>query len=81
MRSSARQSLCPSRFCAAANPVQALISKQRAEAVHEPAIEGAVHCSACGCVWVRDLRGRRHVLGALRPIGTQYRWISAYKLT
>lgn len=79
MRSNARNSLCPSRFCFAHDPVQTLVSKVQADQVNEPALGGAILCSACGCVWVRDDIGGAHVLGTLRKSGLTHEWISAYK--
>ena len=81
MHSNARKSLCPSRFCPAANPMQALVSEAEAEEVKEEAIVGAIRCSSCGCVWVRDPRGVDHVLGMLRRKGTRYEWRSDYTLS
>lgn len=75
----ARTTLCPSRFCNGVNPVQGLVSKRQAELAGEPAIENAVRCSACGCIWVRDPRGISHVLGTLRIEGSRCRWTTAYK--
>lgn len=79
MRFEARSSLCPSRFCCAHNPVQALVSRFLADQVKERALEGAIHCSSCGCVWVRDDLGKAHVLGTLRKTGQLYEWKSLYK--
>jgi hypothetical protein len=72
-------SLCPSQFCAAYDPAQALVSKRQAELVEEGAIEAAIRCSGCGCVWVKDQMGRPHVLGTLRKEGRAYKWLSAYR--
>jgi hypothetical protein len=79
MLSTARKSLCPSRICREDNPAQVLVSKRQAEAVDEPSLDGAILCSGCGCVWVRDARGIAHVLGTLRRSGANYRWDSRYK--
>ena len=79
MRSNIRKSLCPSRFCSAANPSQNLVSKVQAEAVDEPALAGAITCSECGCVWVKDKRGVSHELGTLRRVGTRYQWKTSYR--
>ena len=76
----ARTSLCPSRFCNGVNPAQSLVSKRQAELAGEPAIENAIRCSACGCVWVRDQRPKSHVLGTLKLEGSSCRWITAYKI-
>lgn len=76
----AKRSLCRSRFCNGADPVQALVGKQQAEFAGEAAIENAIRCSACGCVWVRDTRGISHVLGTLRIEGSRCRWTTAYKI-
>jgi hypothetical protein len=78
MFAAARKSLCPSRFCNGANPVQGLVSVAQAERAGEPAIANAARCSGCGCVWVKDPRGTSHVLGTLRIDGSQCRWITAY---
>jgi hypothetical protein len=72
-------SLCPSRFCTAQNPAQELVNLRQAEAVNEPALEGAIRCSGCGCVWVRQPNGNGHVLGTLRKLGRHYDWKSPYK--
>jgi hypothetical protein len=72
-------SLCPSHFCGTHDPAQALVSRRQAELVEEGAIEGAIRCSGCGCVWIKDQRGRPHILGTLRREGRAYRWLSAYK--
>lgn len=74
-----KSSLCPSHFCPASNPVQSLVSERDAELVGEAALEGAIRCSSCGCVWVKDQSARPRVLGTLRSEGRAYRWISAYK--
>ncbi len=74
------KSLCPSRFCNGHDPVQNLVSKRQAEAVDEPALEDAIICSSCGCVYVRDGRGIEHVLGTLRPAGSAYLWKTNYKV-
>ena len=79
MRSNARKSLCPSRLCFAHDPVQTLVSAGQANHVNETALEGAILCSGCGCVWVRDDAGGSHVLGTLRRSGQAYEWISPYK--
>ena len=73
-------SLCPSRFCSAHNPVQSLVSKQQAEAVSESALEGAIICRGCGCVYVRDPRNNTHILGTLRLAGRTYTWKTDYKI-
>lgn len=78
---SIRKSMCPSQFCGAANPVQALVSTQQADAAQEQALLGAVLCCGCGCVYVRDARGMSHVIGTLRREGKRYRWLSAYRQT
>ena len=74
------RSMCPSLFCNAPNPVQALVSKRQAEAVDEKALEGAIICSGCGCVYVRDPRNKEHVIGTLRQTGSSYTWKTAYKV-
>jgi hypothetical protein len=79
MKSFKQASLCPSRFCSAQDPAQSLVSRRQAELVDEAALEGAILCSGCGCVWVRDQMTRPHVLGTLRQAGRSYRWISAYR--
>ena len=79
MHSNARSSLCPSRSCFAHDPVQTLVSQVQADQVDEPALGGAILCSSCGCVWVRDGAGGAHVLGTLRKSGLTHAWISAYK--
>ena len=79
MISQKQVSLCPSHFCEARDPAQTLVSGRQAELVEEAALEGAILCSACGCVWVRDGSARQHILGTLRRAGRNYRWISAYK--
>lgn len=79
MFAAARTSLCPSRFCNGTNPAQALVSTAQAERSGEPAIAGAVRCSNCGCVWIKDPRGIAHILGTLRIDGSRIRWITAYK--
>lgn len=76
MRSS--NSMCPSRYCSASNPVQELVSANQAQLAKEPAIDGAIRCRACGCVWVRDERGIGHALGTLRESGTRYEWKSLF---
>ncbi len=78
MRSNARNSLCPSRICFAHDPVQTLVSQAQSDQVNEAALKGAILCSGCGCVWVRDGGGGAHVLGTLRKSGSSYEWISAY---
>ena len=78
MRSEMRTSLCPSRFCSAHDPVQGLVSKSQSELVNEPALEGAILCAACGCVWVRDPAGKAHILGTLRREGRGYQWRTPY---
>jgi hypothetical protein len=75
---SAHKSLCPSRFCVAHNPAQVLVSMADAERAGEPAIDGAIWCVGCGCVWVRDQRNMSHILGTLRKQGSFYSWRSAY---
>lgn len=72
-------SLCPSRFCSARNPMQELVTKSQASAVEEDALEGAIICSDCGCVYIRDPKGRDRVLGTLRKAGASYKWISDYR--
>ena len=79
MRSAKQVSLCPSHFCAAYDPAQSLVSKRQAELVEEVALEGAILCGGCGCVWVKDQMERPHILGTLRGEGRTYRWISVYK--
>ena len=79
MRSVKQASLCPSYFCAAHDPAQALVSKRQAELAGESALEGAILCAGCGCVWVKDPMERPHILGTLRREGRAYKWISAYK--
>ena len=73
------QSLCPSRFCSTDNPAQELVNKRQAAAVEESALEGAIRCSGCGCVWVRGPNGHGRVLGTLRKVGRNYEWRSPYK--
>ena len=78
MRSNVRKSLCPSRFCSAANPSQNLVSKIQAEAVDEP------RSRAPDMFRVRlrlgeDKRGVSHELGTLRRVGTRYRWKTSYR--
>ena len=73
------QTLCPSRFCSAHNPVQSLVKEAEAAKVNEPALAGAIICTGCGCVWVRDDKGKGHVLGTLRRAGRNYEWKSPYK--
>ena len=80
MLTTGRTSLCPSRFCNGVDPVQALVSKKDAERAGEAAIENAIRCSACGCVWVRDPRGIAHALGTLRIEGSTCRWNTSYKI-
>jgi hypothetical protein len=80
MRSDVRKSLCPSRFCRAPNPAQALISTHEANVVGEQAIAGAIRCGACGSVYVRDERGRGHILGTLRRAGSRWEWKSDYRI-
>lgn len=80
MHTTARTTLCPSRFCNGINPVQGLVSKRHAELAGEPAIENAIRCLACGCVWVRDPRGVSHALGTLRIEGSRCRWTTVYKI-
>lgn len=70
--------MCPSRYCSASNPVQELVSANQAQLAKEPAIDGAIRCRACGCVWVRDERGVGHALGTLRETGTRYEWKSLF---
>jgi uncharacterized Zn finger protein len=72
------QSLCPSRFCSAYNPVQELVRENQAQLVKEPALSGAIRCTSCGCVWVRDERGTGHPIGTLRETGARYEWKSLY---
>lgn len=80
MKSMKQVSLCPSRFCPARDPAQSLVSARQAELVSEMALEGAIRCSGCGCVWVKDQMDRPHILGTLRNAGGgSYKWISAYK--
>lgn len=79
MRSNARKSLCPSRFCFARDSAQTLVSPAQADQVNEAALEGTILCSGCGCVWVRDDAGGSHVLGTLRKPGHRYEWLSSYK--
>lgn len=79
MRSLKETSLCPSRYCQAHDPAQSLVSKRQAALVDEPALEGAILCSKCGCVWVRDQMDRRRILGTLRLDGRTYKWISDYQ--
>ena len=80
MRSAKPTSLCPSHFCSAYDPAQSLVSKRQAELVEEEALEGAILCAGCGCVWVKDQMARPHILGTLRREGrASYKWISAYK--
>lgn len=79
MSSVKQASLCPSHFCSAYDPAQSLVSKRQAELAGEEALEGAIMCGACGCVWVKDQMERPHILGALRRDGRAYRWISVYK--
>lgn len=79
MLSAAGTSLCPSRFCNGINPVQQLVSDRQAANAGEPAIANAARCLCCGCVWVRDARGKSHVLGVLRIEGSRCRWTTAYK--
>lgn len=74
-----RKSLCPSRFCKGGDPVQGLVSRRQAEAAAELALEGAIRCSGCGCVWVKDDGGGAHILGTLREVGRRYEWRSPYK--
>ena len=79
MRSVKQASLCPSYFCSAYDPAQALVSKRQAELAGESALERAILCSGCGCGWVKDQMERPHILGTLRREGRAYKWISAYK--
>jgi hypothetical protein len=72
--------LCPYRFCNGHDPAQNLVSEQQAELVNEPALAGAIICSSCGTVWVRDPRNQRHILGTLRRTGRSYEWKTAYKV-
>jgi len=71
--------MCPSRYCNAHDPVQRLVTKRQADQVNEPALDGAILCAACGCVWVRDEASRPHILGTLRWTGAAYKWNSPYK--
>jgi hypothetical protein len=79
MSSRNQASLCPSLFCSAPNPVQSLVSEKQAALVKEAALEGAILCGACGCVWVCDQIARKRILGTLRSEGRGYRWISVYQ--
>jgi hypothetical protein len=58
-----------------------LVTGKQAELAGEAAIEGAILCSACGCVWVRDPADRPHLLGTLRRAGRNYTWSPACKQT
>jgi hypothetical protein len=62
-----------------AQSAQELVNKRQAEAVEESALEGAIRCSGCGCVWVRGPNGHGRVLGTLRHVGRNYEWRSRYK--
>lgn len=66
-------------FCTSPDPVQALVSERQAVAVKEAALAGAILCTNCGCVYVRDPRGNAHTLGTLRQAGSVYSWKSNYK--
>lgn len=74
-----RKSLCLSRFCKGGDPVQGLVGRRQAEAAEELALEGAIRCCGCGCVWVKGNGGGAHILGTLREVGRHYEWRSPYK--
>jgi hypothetical protein len=58
--------------------MQTLVSNTQATQAEEPAIEGAILCSACGCVWVRNHLGQGRILGTLVRSGRRCSWRSAY---
>jgi hypothetical protein len=76
MRSDSPNSLCPSRYCSAYNPVQVLVTERQAELAKEAAIASAARCTACGSVYVSNAMGVNHVLGTLRRAGTRWEWKS-----
>ncbi|HET7604659.1 MAG TPA: hypothetical protein VFK28_01145 [Sphingomicrobium sp.] len=55
------------------------MSEKQAALVKEAALEGAILCGGCGCVWVRDQLARKRILGTLRSEGRRYKWISVYQ--
>jgi hypothetical protein len=60
--------------------MQSLVSKKQADGVDEPALEGAIICNNCGCVYVLDPRRQAHILGTLRMAGRQYVWKTNFKI-
>lgn len=79
MRSNKTKSMCPSRYCAGSNPAQELVNQGLALLANDPAIEGAIRCSACGCVWTRNGTEGAQILGTLRKNGREHRWTPARK--